>query len=358
MKVLIMTAIYPTADNPAFGSYVRTQSESLQRAGIDVEMLVLRNRHRKLIYPMAIVQLRERLARVSVDLVHAHYGLVGLIARTQWKVPVVVTYHGSDVLGWIDKKGKRPLAGQMVAGACRLLARHVDAAIVQSDEMARVIRKSNVHVIPHEVDLEIFKPTDREQARAELGLDANKKYLLFAAKPKVPVKRFPLAKAAADILIRQDRSVELLVVSHETQPRLALYMSACDALVFPSFQEGSPNIIKQAMACNLPMVSTDVGDVRQTIGSTKHSYICDPSATEFAARLANILAHRSRSNGREHIRHLDSPAVAQRVISVYEEVLRRTKGHSTAKRQHVGGLLPAWYGEAANEVREPVEADK
>ena len=98
MKVLIMTAIYPTVDNPAFGSYVRTQSESLQRAGLDVEMLVLSHRHRKLIYPLAIFQLRERLACSAVDLVHAHYGLVGLIARTQWKVPVVVTYHGSDVL--------------------------------------------------------------------------------------------------------------------------------------------------------------------------------------------------------------------------------------------------------------------
>src|SRR5207244_4271027 len=115
MKVLIMTAIYPTVDNPAFGSYVRTQSESLQRAGLDVEMLVLSHRHRKLIYPLAIFQLRERLACSAVDLVHAHYGLVGLIARTQWKVPVVVTYHGSDILGSITKYGKRPLVQRVIA---------------------------------------------------------------------------------------------------------------------------------------------------------------------------------------------------------------------------------------------------
>src|ERR1700756_2144237 len=190
MKVLIVTAIYPTADNPAFGSYVRTQSESLQRAGIDVEMLVLRHRHRKLIYPLAIFQLRKRLARSTVDIAHAHYGLVGLIARTQWRVPVVVTYHGSDILGAINKHGKRPLVQRAIASACRVLARHVDAAIVQSDEMAGKIGKANVHVIPHEVDLEVFKPTDREQARAILGLDSHKRYLLFAANPKVGVKRF------------------------------------------------------------------------------------------------------------------------------------------------------------------------
>ena len=358
MKVLVMTAIYPTAENPAFGSYVRTQSESLQRAGLDVEMLVLSHRHRKLIYPLAIFQLRERLACSAVDLVHAHYGLVGLIARTQWEVPVVVTYHGSDILGSITKYGKRPLVQRVIASACRVLARHVDAAIVQSDQMAAKIRKAKVHVIPHEVDLDVFRPTDREQARAVLGLDSGKRYLLFAANPRVEVKRFPLAKAAANALARHDTRVEMLVVSHEPQTRLALYMSACDALVFPSFQEGSPNIVKQAMACNLPMVCTDVGDVRRVVGSTKYCYICNPCTEEFAAKLAEILAHRNRSNGRENIRHLDSPAVARRVIAVYEEVLRKSDGRVIAKRQDSSSLLPAWYSDDANEMREPPAANK
>jgi len=358
MKVLIMTAIYPTAENPAFGSYVRTQSESLQRAGVDIELLVLRHRQRKLIYPMAILKLRERLASGSIDLIHAHYGLVGLVARTQWQVPVVVTYHGSDILGWINKKGRRGVAGETIARACRLLARHVDAAIVQSDEMAAKVQKSNVYVIPHEVDLGIFQPTEREQARAALGLSDSKKYLLFAANPSVGVKRFPLAKEAAELLARRDPSVELLVVSHETQTRLALYMSACDALIFPSFQEGSPNIVKQAMACNLPMVSTDVGDVRQVLGSTKYSYVCGASVTEFAARLGDILTHRNRSNGRENIQHLESSAVARRVIDVYENVLASRAGRETAKHPQRGGLLPDWYRGAAREAGEPVKADK
>ena len=357
MKVLIMTAIYPTAGNPAFGSYVRTQSESLRQAGIDVEMLVLKHHYRKLIYPIAPFQLRKRLERGSIDLIHAHYGLVGLVARTQWRVPVVVTYHGSDILGWINKKGQREIGGEVIASACRLLARHVDAAIVQSDEMAAKIQKANVHVIPHEVDMEIFRPTERQQARAALGLDAGKKYLLFAANPKVGVKRFPLAKAAADVLARQDPCVELLVVSHESQARLALYMSACDALIFPSFQEGSPNIVKQAMACNLPMVSTDVGDVRQILGSTKHCYICNPDVAEFAGRLREILAHRHRTNGRDHIRHLESPAVARRVIGVYEDVLRKREKCGIAKVRPVEELLPVWY-RGAKKAGEPVEADK
>src|SRR5207253_603107 len=323
MKVLIMTAIYPTVDNPAFGSYVRTQSESLQRAGLDVEMLVLSHRHRKLIYPLAIFQLRERLACSAVDLVHAHYGLVGLIARTQWKVPVVVTYHGSDILGSITKYGKRPLVQRVIASACRVLARHVDAAIVQSDQMAAKIRKAKVHVIPHEVDLDVFRPTDREQARAVLGLDSGKRYLLFAANPRVEVKRFPLAKAAANALARHDTRVEMLVVSHEPQTRLALYMNACDALVFPSYQEGSPNIVKQAMACNVPIVATDVGDVRKIIGSTDGCMISEPEVEAFAEAASSLLVRSERTSGRQQVMHLDGAKVARQVIDVYDSCFRR-----------------------------------
>jgi len=99
MRVLIMTAMYPTPENPAFGSFIRTQVESLRRAGVDVEVLILRGRSRKWNYLKGIFQLRRRLARGSIDLVHAHYGLVGMIARTQWKVPVVATYHGDDFVG-------------------------------------------------------------------------------------------------------------------------------------------------------------------------------------------------------------------------------------------------------------------
>ena len=355
MKVLIVTAIYPTADNPAFGSYVRTQAESLMAAGIDVEMLVLQDRYRKLIYPKAILQLRQRLASGSVDLVHAHYGVVGMVARTQWKVPVVVTYHGSDILGWINSRGERERLGALIAGAGRMLARCVDAAIVQSDEMAGTLQNSNVYVIPHEVDFKVFQPTEREQARAVLGLKPYKKYLLFAANPEVGVKRFPLAKAVAECLAIQDPPVELLVVAKETQQRLALYMSACDALIFPSYQEGSPNIVKQAMACNLPIVSTDVGDVRQVIGTTKDCYVCNPSVPEFAARISEILVHRKRTDGREHIRHLESSSVAQKVIEVYEEVLRKREGHAMVKRSPFTDLLNVVRRRDANEAREAVE---
>jgi teichuronic acid biosynthesis glycosyltransferase TuaC len=328
-----MTAMYPTVENPAFGSFVRTQADSLKRAGIGVEVFVLKGANRKLIYPKGIFQLRNLLDWGSFDLIHAHYGFVGMVARTQWKVPVVVTYHGDDLLGTVIENGKKARWSELVVAAGKKLAQHVDAAIVQTPEMAGRLTKSNVFVIPHEVDFEVFHSTERMQARALLGLKENKKYLLFAANPEIPVKRFPLAKAVADWLARRDPSIELLVVSRETQERLALYMSACDVLIFPSYQEGSPNIVKQAMACNLPIVATDVGDVRQVIGKTRGCFVCNPTVTEFAARTTEILSPPRRTDGRDRIRHLNSTSVSERIIEVYERVLRNREKRSAGRKR-------------------------
>ena len=320
MKVLIVTAMYPTAENPAFGSFVRSQVEFLRMAGVGVDVLVLKGRYRKLIYPKGIFQLRRRLEGVS--LVHAHYAYVGAVARTQWKVPVVLTYHGDDALGTFTDQGRTSTKSRIIAAGCRSLARYLDAVIVQSKQMASRFQYGKVHIIPHEVDLETFHPTSKRDARMQLGLSDSKKYVLFAANPNVPVKRFPLAKIAIDLLKQKDSDVELIVTFREPQPRLALYMSACDALVFPSYQEGSPNIIKQAMACNLPIVATDVGDVGDVIGNTKGCYICEPTPEAFARALGELASSPMRTNGREDVKHLAGPIVARRVIGLYEEVLR------------------------------------
>lgn len=318
--MLVVTAMYPTDDNPAFGSFVRSQVEFLKRAGVDVELLVLKGRFRKLIYPKGILQLRQRLQGVS--LVHAHYAYVGAVARTQWRVPVVLTYHGDDALGTFTERGCTSRKSRIIAAGCRSLARYCDAVIVQSRQMASRFHHGNVNIIPHEVDLELFEVIDRQDARRQLGLSEHKKYLLFAANPDIPVKHFSLAKAATDMLREGREDIELIVACREPQPRLALYMNACDALVFPSYQEGSPNVIKQAMACNLPIVATDVGDVREVIGRTQGCFISEASPQAFANVLEKIISSSMRTKGRRDVKHLAGPLVARRVVELYEQVLR------------------------------------
>jgi len=331
MKVLIATAIYPTAENPAFGSFVRSQEQFLRSAGIDVDVFVLQGRNRKLMYATGIYEIRRRLAGVS--LIHAHYGYVGAVARTQWKVPVVLTYHGDDAMGTVTEAGVTSRKSRIISAGCRRLARYCDAVIVQSRQMAQRFHSGNVHIIPHEVDLDTFHPSDKTAARAELGLSASKRYVLFAANPEIAVKRYPLAKAAVDKLKAARSDVELIVVCREPQTRLALYMSACDALVFPSYQEGSPNIVKQAMACNLPIVATDVGDVREVIGGTAGCYVCEPDADVFALRLEEILDNPFRTKGRQAVQHLSGPMVAERIVGLYEKVLRGRDVHSLSTQE-------------------------
>lgn len=333
MKILVATAIYPTAKNPAWGSFVRTQVEWLKRAGVTVELLLVQGRPQKLMYAKAALELRRRLADDSIDLVHAHYSYVGMITRMQWKVPVVVSYCGDDILGTISAKGKPTVFSRVAVMAGRILSHHADAVIVKSREMANKLKQKNVYIIPHEIDFEVFHPVEKAEARAVLGLDPRKKYLLFAANPQIPVKRFPLAKAVAEELCKQDPSVELLVVYKEPQDRLALFMNACDALVFTSYQEGSPNVVKQAMACNLPIVATDVGDVLEVIGGTKGCYVCKPDVGEFVRHITDILRHCQRTRGHEQVQHLAGPVVAQKIVQVYEQVLKRREVHAVNRVQ-------------------------
>lgn len=331
MKILIATAMYPTAENPGFGSFVRSQEQCLRRAGVDVDLLVLKGRNRKLIYVKGIYELRRRLEGVS--LVHAHYAYVGVVARTQWKIPVVLTYHGSDAMGTVRQVGTISRTSQMIAAGCRRLGKYCDAIVVQSRQMAGRFRDGNVHIIPHEIDFDTFHPTEINAARAQLGLSTSRRYVLFAANPDVAVKRFPLARASVALLKAKHQDVELIVVHREPQDRLALYMSACDALVFPSYQEGSPNIVKQAMACNLPIVATDVGDVREVIGGTMGCHISPPDAESFANLLGTIVQAPFRSRGREAVQHLSGPLVARRLIDLYEEVLRRRRVRSLSTQE-------------------------
>ena len=333
MNVLIVTAMWPTPENPAFGSFIRSQALQLRQAGVRVEVLVLQGAPRKLIYAKGVWDLRKRLRDKSIDLVHAHYGYVGWVARTQWKVPVVATFHGDDAQGTVGPDGKLTAFSRLTSACCRKLGPLLDAVIVQTDPMARLFRRSNVHVIPHEVDLDLFQPMSRNQARSLLGLNHDKKYILFAANPETPVKRFSLAKAAVERVRQLDPAAELLVVYKEKQTRLALYMNACNVLVFPSFQEGSPNIVKQAMACNLPIVATDVGDVRDVIGGTAGCSICPPTAEDFAQALGKLLRSPIRTRGREQVCRFAGPLVASRVMAVYENTLRKRADLLAARAQ-------------------------
>ena len=320
--------MYPTPQRPAFGTFVRTQVEALRAAGLDLELLVADgDRSSSDAYRYALARIQQVARERSADIIHAHFCYPGVVARAQRALPVIVTFHGSDLLGDVGPDGRVTVRGRAQRSIGRCLTRFIDAAIVQSEQMARVVAgRTSAYVIPHEVDLTVFRPMPRADACAALGLDPGRTRLLFAADPAIPVKGFPFSQAVAAGLRRtRAMDIDLHVVHRDSQESLAMQMSACDVLIFPSFQEGSPNIIKQAMACGLPLVTTDVGDVRERLAGASGCLILPRVEAAFIDAIATLLEQRERTDARSRLHDLEPQAVARRVIGVYEDVLDRRR---------------------------------
>lgn len=326
MRVLTLTAIYPSAERPEYGAFIKAQVESLRQAGIETDVFVIKGNHKLLMYLKAMLQLPRHISK-GYDLIHAHYSYSGIVARTQFSLPIVVSLMGSDLLGVVDERGKSTFLSFLTMTASQWLCRMVTGIIVKSDEMASLVPVPS-QVIPNGVDFKTFQPEPCAQARARLGLPMDKKLVLFAANPANGRKRFDIAQAAFDLIKDKHPDAELKVVHKETQTQLAAYLNACDVMLFPSAQEGSPNIVKQAMACNLPILATDVGDIRQLFQNATHSYVCDANPQAFATKLHDFLLNPARSNGREAIAHLDEKIVAQQIMHLYKDVLTRRNKHN------------------------------
>lgn len=310
LRVLVLTNMFPTPQYPAFGTFVAEQVEALRRRGLDMDVLFINPRESKWNYARGPFLLRRQLARRSYDLIHAHYVFCGLIAVTQRRLPVVLTHHGIEVLaGW-------------TAPLSRLASRLAQATIVTSPAMARRL-PGRPAVIPCGIDLGLFRPMPQEEARRALDLPLGVKLVLFAGEPR-PEKRLDLAKASVEAVRRRWAGpVELVIAAGQPHQRIPLYMNACDALILTSDYEGSPMVIKEAMACGLPIVSTDVGDAADVIGDTDGCYICRQDVEDIAEKLAMALAFGRRTDGRRRVEHLSLDAVAERIHAVYEETLQR-----------------------------------
>jgi glycosyltransferase involved in cell wall biosynthesis len=202
---------------------------------------------------------------------------------------------------------------------CKLLAPLADAVTVTSEAHRSQLGYRAAHVIPCGVDLELFKPMDKEQCRRLLGLSPGRDLVLFVGILR-PEKRLDIIEAAVEIL-RQDRAdVELVVATGLPHDRIPLYMNACDVLALASDHEGSPVVIKEAMACNLPIVSVDVGDVAQVIGDTGGCHLCRRDPEDMARKLGIVLNQGARTEGRRVVQRLSLDSTLDRVLRLYEDL--------------------------------------
>jgi teichuronic acid biosynthesis glycosyltransferase TuaC len=321
LRVLMVTSEWPTAERPFDVSYLVRQVDFLRRAGVEIEVFPFRGARKPMNYLRAWTRLQARLRQESFDLIHAQFGQSALLAWPR-RLPLVVTFHGCDIQGVKDDDGRMTLGGRFLQRMCQLVARRADAVIVVSERMKQFLPASvAAPVIPFGLDLDKIPTMPRDAARRELGLPLDERLVLFVGGPTEPVKRYPLAQQAVEAL---NRTMPARLVLGWGRPHkdILVLMNACDALVVTSIQEGSPGVVKEALACNLPIVSLNVGDVPMRVKGLAGCEICaDERPETIAASLERVLRRGARIHGRETVRELDEPVLAAKVIAVYRSAL-------------------------------------
>ena len=321
MRVLTICPVLPKPGLPGSMAPAARQFASLRAAGIEMDILEVRG-HKGFGYLAAMPRVRE-MAR-KVDLVHAHYGFCGLSARAQHDRPLVVSFMGSDLLGTFHPFGIPKVVGRLGVSACRWLAPRSDAVIVKSAHMASTIPNVPSHIVPNGVNLDHFRPLDQQESRNTLGWNVDATHILFPGDPGNPRKNYRLAKKVVDHASKKlGRPLTLNTLWGVAPDQVPLYMNASDAMLMMSLREGSPNVVKEAMACDLPVVSVPVGDTTELLDGVAGSHVCSYDASELGDALTHVLADGVVSTGRSAMisKGLDLDGVAQKVINIYKSVL-------------------------------------
>lgn len=310
MKVLIVCKFKEKLTNH-ISPFVWEQVKALQYLGVECDCFLVEGKG-FWGYLRQFKPLKNKVSSFQPDVLHAHFGLCGLLANMQREAPVVTTYHGSD----INEKKVLPFSKM----AMRLSAWNIFVS-------RKTMEKANTHkkyaLLPCGVEFSVLQLTERQEARQRMGLSENRHYVLFSGAFDNAVKNAPLAKEAVALL--KDNDVELLELKGYSREEVTLLMCATDALLMTSISEGSPQVIKEAMACGCPIVSVDVGDVKERVEGVEGCCVAKTrEAKELAKLLQKALAFEGKTKGREKLLAdgLDNQQVAKRLVEIYEAVLK------------------------------------
>ena len=308
MRILVVASF----NKGRFAPFIVEQVEALKKQGCTIEFFGLQGKG-LLGYLRNLPLLKKKIKAFCPDVIHAHYGLSGLFANLQRHVPVVATYHGSD----INDKKVLPFSKM----AMRLSAWNV---FVSRKTLEIAKPKKKYILLPCGIDLSDLQLTDRTESRRKMGLQDDRKYVLFAGAFDIPVKNAPLAKDTVACL--QENQTELLELKGYSREEVTLLMCAADAFLMTSQTEGSPQVVKDAMACGCPIVSVDVGDVKERVEGLEGCFVSDSrNPNDLANLLGKAFAFGRKTDGRKKIvaDSLDNRLVAKQLFEIYERVLRR-----------------------------------
>jgi glycosyltransferase involved in cell wall biosynthesis len=327
MRVLAITNMYPSARSPGLGVFVQEQIKGMRSVGLDVSVLFVDRRQEG---PAAYYRMRTKVTNAvtefAPDLIHVMYGgvLADQIACRYHVRPVVVTFHGSDLLGENLSGLARKIISRYGVYCSRKAAKRADGVIVVARHLVGalngVVTLDKIHVIPCGIDLERFKPLDPLVCKQRLGWNPHSFHVLFASSNGDPVKRPRLASAAVVQINNSGRPAELHYMTGIPNVEVPLWLNASDALLLTSMHEGSPTVVKEALACGLPVVSVDVGDVAERIKGVEGCHLAPSEPAELAAKLCLVRQNGKRLNCRARIEELSIVNVAQKLKRCYEDI--------------------------------------
>lgn len=336
MKILAVTNMYPSPERPGSGVFVEQQVLGLRARGMQVRVLFVdRRSHGPLIYYRIRPMLERELTGFAPDLVHVMYGgvMAQQVTKPRGLPPVVVTFHGSDLLGEnLSGRWRKVISHYGVQcskqAACRangiiVVARHLLSAL------GKGIDQRKIQVIPCGIDLRRFKPLEQNWCRERLGWQSEDFHVLFATSAGDPVKRPELARAAVALLNQKLGRVRFHVLSGTPNNEVPVWLNAADALLLTSKHEGSPTIVKEALACGLPIVSVRVGDVAERLADIEGCHLAEPEPEDLARKLELVFANRRRLDCREKLRDLSCEAVAAKLEQFYTEILQGSHASQT-----------------------------
>jgi glycosyltransferase involved in cell wall biosynthesis len=329
LAVLAITNIYPCANRPWLGTFVEQQIAGLRSIGVQTKVLYFdRKTEGPLVYFRMAPRIQEAIAAFRPHIIHIMYGgvMAERVTSLPLPIPSVVTFHGSDILGenlsgpwrkvvsrlgvWCSFRAARRASGVVV------VARHLERALPAS------LDRRKVRVIPCGIDTGRFRPMDSAACRQKLGWPEEDFHVLFPANTGDPVKRPWLAEAAVQALVRHGVPARLHKLSGVAYSEVPLWINASNVLLLTSLHEGSPMVVKEALACEVPVVSVDVGDVAERIAGIEGCHMAGAEPEEIALKLLAVWKRKSRINSTKFVENISISAIAQQLKGFYGVLLQ------------------------------------
>ena len=307
MKILIVCSgnFEYTYDNfKRYQPFVYEQIKSLEKLNVEFEVFLIKGKGASG-YLKNLKFLKQKVKSFKPDIIHAHYGFSGLLAILQIKVPVIVTFHGSDV--------QASILNRVTSNIVHFFANY--SIFVSNKLIEKIVYKKKYQIIPCGINPNDYPIISKLSAREQMGYKEDDMLVLFSSGFDVPVKNYLLAKKAIEMF----KGVHIIELKGYDRAQVATLMNAVDCLLLTSFNEGSPQVIKEALMCGCPIVSTDVGDVKELIEDVEGCYVVPYDENIIYEKIKLILQRNKRINGIEVLQknELFNDVIAQKILDIY-----------------------------------------